>query len=97
MRPERRRAMRDLYYRRTHDLSADEADAILEAQGGVCAICGKRPERLGSMHLDHDHDTGIIREFLCITCNQGLGLFQDDAELLVAAAEYLLRHEGDAA
>lgn len=72
-RPERKRAMRDLYYRRTYGISADEADAILEAQGGRCAICGDRPERLASLHLDHDHEHGHLRGFLCLSCNQGLG------------------------
>ena len=72
-RPERRRAMRDLYYRRTYGITADEADEILAAQNGRCAICcAPAPERLASMHLDHDHGTGQIRGFLCLDCNQGL-------------------------
>src|SRR4051794_6436093 len=37
-RPERKRLMRDAYYRRTFGLSADDVDALIEAQGGVCAI-----------------------------------------------------------
>jgi hypothetical protein len=88
-RPNRKRAMRDLYYRRTYGLSADEVDAMLEKQGGGCAICGALPERLGSLHLDHDHDTGRIRGLLCLSCNQALGHFRDRAELLRRAADYL--------
>jgi hypothetical protein len=84
--------MRDLYYRRTYGISADEADAILAAQGGGCAICGRVPERLASLHLDHDHGTGAIRGFLCIDCNQGLGKLRDDPALLRAAADYVERH-----
>ena len=88
-RPERKRAMRDLYYRRTFGISADDFDALLAQQGGGCAICGKQPERAASLHLDHCHDTGAIRGILCLSCNQGLGKFREDADLLDAAARYL--------
>jgi hypothetical protein len=89
--PERRRKQRDTYYRRTYGISADEVDRMLAAQGGGCAICGGRPERLASMHLDHDHEHQHLRGLLCLSCNQGLGKFRDDAELLVAAINYLQR------
>ena len=90
-RPERKRAMRDLYYRRTYGITADEVDAMLDAQGGACAICGNTPDRLASMHLDHDHAGGHLRGLLCLDCNQALGKFRDDPALLRAAAEYLER------
>jgi hypothetical protein len=93
-RPERKRVMRDLYYRRTYGISADQADEILAAQNGRCAICGTpAPDRLASMHLDHDHETGAIRGFLCITCNQGLGLFREDPSRLLRAVVYLRQRE----
>jgi hypothetical protein len=89
-RPEVRRAMRDLYYRRTYGISAEEADAVLGSQNGRCAICGvPAPERLASMHLDHDHGTGEIRGFLCLSCNQGLGQFRDEPAILLRAIVYL--------
>lgn len=88
-RPERKRAMRDLYYRRTFGISADEFDELLEEQGGGCAICGKPPDRAGGMHLDHDHETGVIRGILCQPCNHAVGLFQDNPDLLEKAARYL--------
>jgi hypothetical protein len=87
--PERKRAMRDGYYRRTFGMSADDFDALLESQGGGCAICGKRPERQASLHVDHCHDSGRVRGIVCVNCNQGLGQFGDDPELLERAAAYL--------
>jgi hypothetical protein len=88
-RPEQKRKQRDAYYRRTFGISADDFDALLEAQGGVCAICACAPEREASFHLDHDHVTGDIRGVLCLSCNQGVGQFQDDPELLERAAAYV--------
>jgi hypothetical protein len=90
-RPEVKRSARDAYYRRTYGVSADEFDAMLEAQGGRCAICKEMPERLASMHVDHDHATGEVRGLLCLNCNQGIGKLKDDASLLLRAAFYL-RH-----
>lgn len=88
-RPERKRAMRDLYYRRTFGITADDVDALIEKQGGVCTICGRTPERLASWHVDHCHETGVVRGILCIDCNQGIGKFHEDPERLRAAADYL--------
>lgn len=88
-RPERKRAMRDLYYRRTFGITADDVDALIEKQGGVCAICGRTPERLASWHVDHCHETGVVRGVLCIDCNQGIGKFHEDPQRLRAAASYL--------
>jgi len=88
-RPERKRMMRDAYYRRTYGISADEVDEMLEAQSGGCAICGEKAERLASMHVDHDHEHGHLRGLLCSTCNQGLGHFRDDPAVLLRAIVYL--------
>ena len=90
-RPERKRKSRDAYYRRTFGISADDFDALLGEQGGGCAICGAVPEREASFHLDHDHVTGEIRGILCLSCNQALGHFRDDAGLLERAAVYVRR------
>jgi len=59
--------------------------ALLEAQGGTCAICGvERPT-----HVDHAHISGQIRGLLCFSCNRGLGKAQDDVTVLKLAIEYL--------
>jgi hypothetical protein len=75
-------------------ITLDDYNKMLEAQEGVCAICGE-PERMmrkGTLrHLcvDHDHATGAVRGLLCASCNKAIGLMEDDTERLVAAAEYL--------
>lgn len=74
-------------------LSRADYDAMLAAQGGVCAICGTDRNRgaRDGMHfaVDHCHDTGKIRGLLCNRCNRALGFWEDDPALLRAALEYL--------
>lgn len=74
-----------------YGLSSEDAQKLLEQQGGKCAICGT--EEWGGWHhtycVDHDHDTGQVRGLLCTRCNAGLGHFQDDPDLLLRAAQYL--------
>lgn len=59
-----------------------------------CAICGKSPSGPRDLHLDHDHGSGYLRDWLCGSCNTGLGSFRDDPVLLRAAADYIERHRG---
>ncbi len=74
--------------RRMYGLSRDDYDALLARQGGVCAICGKKPgrRRLG---VDHCHACERIRGLLCTKCNPGLGQFDDDPRRLLMAIAYL--------
>lgn len=83
--------------RRTYDtlrrmgMSRERYDAMLEAQGGVCAICGSAQTTRGWKRLavDHNHETGEILGLLCDDCNQGLGYFGDKPEILARAITYL--------
>lgn len=61
-----------------------EFDIQIKKQG-VCKICSKRKKLL----LDHNHKTRVIRGFICLKCNLGLGYFNDDVEILKSAIEYL--------
>lgn len=87
----------DRYYQQTYGITRAERDAMLERQGGKCAIC--RAETTfrgrGGAHLDHCHKTGKIREVLCSSCNQALGAFNDDPNLLRRAASHIEKHRGD--
>ena len=70
---------------------------LLEAQGGVCAICKQKETRKHQngktlrLAIDHDHSSGEIRGLLCRRCNIALGLLEDNIDLLAAMQAYLLR------
>jgi len=94
-RPEVKRKARNAYFLRTYGVSADDVDDMMDAQNGRCAICGAKPSRLASMHIDHDHEHGHLRGMLCLSCNQGLGQFRDDPALLLRAIVYLRQRSVD--
>jgi len=84
---------RQSYLKRKYGITIAKYDEMLEAQGGVCAICGEaRPEER-TLHVDHDHETGVVRGLLCFRCNNALGDLRDSYELFQAAANYLDRDE----
>jgi Recombination endonuclease VII len=79
---------RTYHLKRRYGITAEEADAMLDAQSGLCAICRIAP----AAHVDHDHETGAVRALLCFNCNGGLGQFKDDPDVLRLAADYVERH-----
>lgn len=86
---------------RVYGISPFEYEQMLDAQGGVCAIC-KNPEatthspygKTSELAVDHDHVTGAVRGLLCSTCNFLLGQAKDDPEILRSAADYLALFRG---
>jgi hypothetical protein len=77
------------HLKRRYGISRADYAALLARQGGVCAICGKPPEK--TLCVDHCHSTGKIRGLLCRKCNFGLGCYGEDQAALIAALAYLGR------
>jgi hypothetical protein len=92
-REERARRSRAAYLLRTYRLSVAEYDNILASQGGGCAVCGTKVPggRWNAFHVDHDHETGVVRGILCDLHNRAAGLVQDDPEIAANLAAYLRR------
>jgi hypothetical protein len=80
--------VKDLYQR--YGLSVTDYAALLQAQVGTCAICGKPSVK--PLHVDHNHTTGSVRGLLCFKCNSGLGMFSDNVQILLKAVAYLRKH-----
>jgi hypothetical protein len=76
--------------KRQYGITLEEYEQRFEDMGGKCGICEEVLERGKGKHaLDHCHNTGQLRGFLCGKCNRGLGYFQDNPELLTSAVRYL--------
>jgi hypothetical protein len=71
-----------------HIVSQLDTQKIMDSQGGKCGICQSTMNR---SCLDHDHKTGKVRGILCVSCNAGLGNFQDNPEILGRAISYLAK------
>ncbi len=56
----------------------------------LCECCGRPPCTQG-MHLDHCHETGAFRGWLCSGCNMAIGRLGDNHAGIMQAATYLLR------
>lgn len=76
--------------KRRYGLSAQSYQSLLEAHAGRCGACGRSPRLASSLHVDHCHETKLVRGMLCNLCNLALGSFRDDPVRLDAAARYLL-------
>jgi hypothetical protein len=65
------------------------SSALIEAQHGLCAICGDALDLGKRTHMDHKENR--VRGVLCHLCNVGLGHFRDSIPNLQAAILYLER------
>ena len=70
----------------------------------ICPICKRNEEQLKGAHngfgvkrpwvLDHNHDTGHFRAWICQRCNIALGTngFNESVDTLKNAIKYLTKH-----
>lgn len=82
---------------RVFKFSAEQFDALLVAQNGMCAICETAFSAKTKANVDHDHKTGRIRGLLCFRCNVVLGHVKDSVTILEKLAAYLLSAKASSA
>lgn len=82
---------KDVNLKTKYGLPYGSYDRMLAAQEGGCAICRTTtpPGKAGRFHVDHDHETGVVRGLLCTNCNWGIGQFKHREALLQEAIKYL--------
>ncbi|AEV52078.1 recombination endonuclease [Rhodococcus phage REQ1] len=81
----------------SYGITTRQYDAMLEMQGGVCAICSEPPPPGGVLAVDHNHNCcpgkktcgKCLRGLLCHECNMALGKVRDSKQLLHKAIGYL--------
>lgn len=84
-----------------YGITAEEYEAMLVDQDGLCAICDKPETRCDRktgqplrLVIDHCHATGRVRALLCSRCNVALGMANDEVETLLEMANYVRRYSG---
>ena len=75
-----------------YGLSIEDFEKIKIEQSNQCSIC--RKEFVKTPHIDHCHKTGRVRGLLCLKCNRGIGMLDDDVGNLERAINYLLSSNG---
>ena len=81
-----------------YNITVGAVEELHIKQKDCCAICGIHSSDIphkqfthNPLVIDHCHSTGEVRGLLCPTCNSGLGHFKDNPEMLISAAQYILK------
>jgi hypothetical protein len=96
----RKKTAADRRNERVYGVTPEQHQAILEVQGGRCAICKVATGASKRLATDHDHfcteghdpKTGCqkcVRGLLCSNCNKIVGFFRDDPDAFARAVEYI--------
>lgn len=77
-------------------------EELLRRQGGSCAICGRGMTQKDGPVLDHDHDSGLLRDVVHRSCNAAEGKVRIKAmwahrgvgktNFLISLGKYLEKH-----
>jgi hypothetical protein len=85
-----REAQRKTQLKKLYGITVEDYDRMLEEQNGVCWICAKaETTNGGTLHIDHDTQSGKVRGLLCGKCNRAIGLLNHSPELLERAVQYM--------
>lgn len=74
----------------TFGITYEDYNKKFEEQKGCCAICGTHQTELSdALCVDHNHDSGEIRDLLCHPCNLAVGNLNEDIERANKLTNYL--------
>lgn len=89
---------RDIQRKNKYNMTDECFNKMLEDQNYSCALCFRHESEFKSeFFIDHNHDCcsassgcgNCVRGLLCVACNSGLGLLQDDPAIFMRAIEYV--------
>lgn len=92
------RRSREYYARHPERVKANSVKSKRKAMGipaaerpkpDACELCSAAGRQ---MHLDHDHETGKFRGWLCNRCNMAMGVLGDTVTGIQRAIDYLRRN-----
>ena len=106
-RAERTKIPHDPYLTRKYKLKGygitpEDYEVMYTRQKGCCAICGEKKEawsplpfteRKRFLVVDHCRKTSQVRGLLCWNCNCGIGHLKENAQIMMAAIDYVSHHE----
>ena len=89
--PTYKQYVREHHLQKNYGITVAQKEQLFRDQKGCCAACNDSFETTKSTHVDHIHETKIIRGLLCRNCNIALGLVNDEIKRLHALISYLER------
>ena len=75
--------------KKRYGINRVQRDWMHFCQAGVCAnpACSNK-----ATVIDHNHETGKVREMLCHSCNVALGHLEEDPQKMAGLIQYLGNH-----
>jgi hypothetical protein len=85
---------RSFSLKKQYGITIEDYNKMFLKQNGCCAICNLHILEINkgikkNLCVDHNHETGQVRGLLCDKCNRGIGLLQDNKDILLRAYNYL--------
>ena len=92
--PEVKIKEQNYHLKNKYGISLEDKEKMFRNQNAKCAIskCNYIFTNLSDAHVDHNHQTGLIRELLCSNCNKAIGLLQENLDKIDSLSTYLLKH-----
>jgi hypothetical protein len=80
--PSYRKRRRNYHLKKKYNIDEIKYEEMFKEQHGKCALCLKTPFDSKKLHVDHCHETGIVRGLLRARCNWYLGVIDQDPSLV---------------
>jgi len=86
---ERARRRKSNKMKNRYGIDLKDYEEMLASQQNKCFVCPTVHEEGLPLHVDHCHDTGIVRGLLCQKCNWALGMTNDNTDTLRGLIDYI--------